>query len=327
LNARLREHAWQVRRHSAYEELRAPNESAGTGSTFAPPIYLQSEFEAAAHPLRATADLCKRFPIPEKATSINVPAYTSGSSISVDTSQNTALDEGDPTDTLISCPTTTISAKVVLSRQLLDQSSPDSKIDEVISADLGAADGAQLDSSVLTGSGSSQMTGLLNVSGVSTVAAGTSGMVDGVVTGYQTMVATRFGKPDVCIMHPRRWLSGFANAIDQQGRPLMLPSTHPADWSAPPMGLWPNGLALRVILDVNVPVTSGSGSQHYIVLGHSSDWILFAGPLNFQVDKEPLANQMSVSLIAWRYSALVVRYPSRLCLLGRLTRRPRRAPN
>jgi hypothetical protein len=53
-------------------------------------------------------------------------------------------------------------------------------------------------------------------------------MVDGVVTGYQTMVQTRYRKPDVVIMHPRRWLSSFANAIDQQGRPLMLPSTHPA---------------------------------------------------------------------------------------------------
>jgi hypothetical protein len=118
-------------------------------------------------------------------------------------------------------------------------------------------------------------------------------------------------------MHPRRWLSGFANAVDLQGRPLVLPSTHPAAlMGTPDDGVVAEWLGMIVILDVNVPITSGSGSQDYVILGHSQDWLLYEGPLNFQVDKQQLAYSMSVNLIAWRYAALVVRYPSSICLVG-----------
>ena len=316
---RLRDHGNQIRLHPSFRELRGLDETVGAAGSFVAPAYLQSEFEAAAHPLRATADVCRRFPIPAKTSQIVVPAFTSGSSIGIDSTQNQTLTEGDPVDTTISSPVTTVAAKVVASRQLLDQSSPDSRIDEVIASDLGAADGAQVDSSVLTGSGSGQMTGLLNVSGVSTVAAGSSvaGLVDGIATGYQTMVQTRYRKPNVCIMHPRRWLSGFANGIDLNGRPLALPSTHPAALiGTPDDGVVAEWLGMKVILDVNVPITSGSGSQDYVILGHSPDWLLYEGPLNFQVAKEQLAYQMSVNLIAWQYAALVVRYPSSICLVG-----------
>jgi HK97 family phage major capsid protein len=314
---RLRDYTFQVRNHSDFAERRALSETAGQGSSFVPPKYIQSEFEAYAHPLRATADLCRLFPIPEKTSQVVVPAFTSGSSISVDSTQNTTLSEGDPTDTTLSASTTTIASKVVVSRQLLDQSSPDSKIDELIASDLGASYGAQVDTQVLTGS--SPITGLLNVSGAGTVAGGSSvaGLVDGIVTGFQTMVQTRYRKPDVIIMHPRRWLSGFANAVDLQGRPLVLPSTHPAALvGTPDDGVVAEWSGMKVILDVNVPITSGSGNQDYVILGHSSDWLLYESPLNFQVDKEQLAYQMSVNLIAWRYAAFVVRYPSSVVLVG-----------
>ncbi len=49
---------------SSYDELRGLDETVGDGGSFAPPEYVQSEFEAAAHPLRATADVCKRLQIP-----------------------------------------------------------------------------------------------------------------------------------------------------------------------------------------------------------------------------------------------------------------------
>jgi hypothetical protein len=64
------------------------------------------------------------------------------------------LAENDPADQSIVCPTTTIAARVTVSRQLYDQASPDSTVDRVLGADIGAAYGSQLSSSVLTGSGS-----------------------------------------------------------------------------------------------------------------------------------------------------------------------------
>jgi hypothetical protein len=141
--------------------------------------------------------------------------------------------------------------------------------------------------------------------------------VDGVVAGYQQMVSTRYRKPNVCIMHPRRWLSGFANAVDMQGRPLMLPSTHPAALvGTADDGVVAEWLGMRVVLDTNIPITSGTGSQDYVILGHSPDWLLYESLPNFEVNKGQLAAQMSVELIAWQYAALAVRYPSSVCLVG-----------
>jgi HK97 family phage major capsid protein len=319
IEKRLRDHGNQIRLHSGYGELRGLDETLGAGGSFAAPEYVQSEFQAAAHPLRATADVCKRLTVPANRSQIVVPTFQSGSSDGITTSQNTTITEGDPSDAAVSCSTAPISGKVTASRQLIEQASPDSRVDDVISADLGAAYGAQLDAAVLTGSGSGQMTGLLNLSGVSTVAAGSSvaGLVDGIVTGYQTMVQTRYRKPNVCIMHPRRWLSGFANGIDVQGRPLMLPSTHPAAlMGTPDDGVVAEWLGMKIILDVNVPTTSGNGSQDYVILGHSPDWLLYESLPNFQAYMQTLAGQMSVLLVAMQYAALAVRYPSSVCLVG-----------
>ncbi len=318
--ARLAAHGHQVGHHPAYREARALYETVGDGGAAVPPAYLQNFFEAGAHPLRATADLCRPISSPMKALTLNIPAFTAGSGMGTDTTQNSTLSEGDPSDAFISGQVQTVAGKLLASRQLIDQSSADSKADEILGQDLGAAYGAELDSLVLTGSGGTgQITGLINTSGALSVAAGTSvaGLVDGVVTGYQLMVNTRYRKPDVCIMHPRRWLSGFANSIDNQGRPLLLPTTHPAALvGTADDGVVAEWLGMQVVLDVNVPTSSGSGSQDYVILGHSSDWLLFEGPWNFMADKSSLAYQMSVNLIAYRYAALVVRYPTSVCLVG-----------
>ena len=320
---RLRDHDFEVRRSPQFSELRALDESVGDGGSFVPPAYFQSEFEAAAHPLRATADACRRLPFAAKTMQVNVPAFTSGSAVGVDSTQDTPLTEVDPVDVEVSGSVVTIAGKGTASRQLLDQSSPDSRVDEIINADLGEAYGALLDSSVLTGpGGTGQMTGLINLAGVSAVAAGSSvaGLVDGVATGAQTILQTRYRKPDVCIMHPRRYYSTFAGALDLNGRPLQLPTTNPAALGGTAdngvIGEW---LGMRLILDVNVPTTSGNGSEDYVILGHSPDWLLYESALHFNVYRGTLAASMSVIMVGWPYAALVVRYPSSVCLVGPFT--------
>src|SRR5262249_988468 len=160
--------------------------------------YLQSEFESGPHPLRATADLCRKFPLDPATAQIVLPAFTSPTAVVVDSSQNTNITQPATADTEIVSATTTIGAVIQASRQLLDMSSQESRIDEVIAADLGEAYDAQLDSAVLTGSGSGgQLPGLLSLSGISSVAAASSvaGLVDGVATGAQVMVQTRYRAP------------------------------------------------------------------------------------------------------------------------------------
>ncbi len=97
----------------------------------------------------------------------------------------------------------------------------------------------------------------------------------------------------------------------------MLPSTHPAALvGTPDDGTVAEWLGMRVILDVNLPTTSGNGSQDFVILGHSSDWLLYESEMQLMVDKQQLAATMSVNLVGYRYAALVVRYPSSVCLVG-----------
>lgn len=97
----------------------------------------------------------------------------------------------------------------------------------------------------------------------------------------------------------------------------MLPSTHPAAlMGTSDDGVVAEWLGMKVILDVNVPTNSGSGNQDYVVLGHSPDWLLYESLPNFQAYPETYAGQMSVLLVAMQYAALLVRYPSSVCLVG-----------
>jgi Bifunctional DNA primase/polymerase, N-terminal len=93
--------------------------------------------------------------------------------------------------------------------------------------------------------------------------------------------------------------------------------THPAALlGTPDDGVVAEWLGMKVILDVNVPTTSGSGNQDYVILGHSPDWLLYEGPLNFQAFKETSAAQMSVEVIGFKYAAFIPRYASSICLVG-----------
>jgi hypothetical protein len=95
------------------------------------------------------------------------------------------------------------------------------------------------------------------------------------------------------------------------------PSTHPAALvGTADDAVVAEWLGMKIILDVNIPLTSGSGNQDYVILGYSPDWLLYESLPNFEVDKEPLAAQMSVALVAWRYAAFVARYPTSICLVG-----------
>jgi hypothetical protein len=101
------------------------------------------------------------------------------------------------------------------------------------------------------------------------------------------------------------------------GRPLQLPTTNPAALGGTPDdGVVAEWLGMKVVLDVNVPTTSGNGSQDFVIVGHSADWLLYESLPNFQVNTQQLAAQMTVELIAWQYAALLVRYPSSICLVG-----------
>ena len=310
---RLFAHAEELRLHPRFQELRTGlNTTDGTGGSFAAPYHAQDAFIEGAHPLRATADVFGKLRIPHTAAQVLVPALTSGSGVVVDSSQNAGISETDPVDANVSYNTTSIVGNVTLSRQLYQQASPDSSIDRVIGADLGAAYGAQLSSTVIST--------ILNTSGVNTVSVSngtTQSVTSAVGTGYQKVLFTRNRKPDTIVMHPYRWISTFGGAVDGNNRPLLLPKTsNSALVSQADDAVAAEWLGCRVVLDVNVPLTSGSGSQDYIIVGYSKDWLLAESEVAFTAYQEALAGQMSVLVQAVGYVAPVIRLASSIALVG-----------
>jgi hypothetical protein len=77
-------------------------------------------------------------------------------------------------------------------------------------------------------------------------------------------------------------------------------------------------LGCRVVLDVNIPLTGGSGSQDYIIVGYSRDWLLAESEVAFTA-YEALAGQMSVLVQAVGYVAPVIRMASSIALVGPFT--------
>jgi HK97 family phage major capsid protein len=310
---RLFAHAEELRLHPRLQETRTGlGTTEGTGGSFSAPYHAQDAFIAGAHPLRATADVFRPLPIPHAAAQVLVPALTSGSGVVDDSTQNSSISETDPVDADVSYNTTTITGNVTLSRQLYQQASPDSSIDRVIGADLGDAYGAKLSSTVINT--------ILNTSGVNTVSVSsgtTQSVTSAVGTGYQQVLFTRNRKPDTIVMHPYRWISTFGGAVDGNNRPLLLPKTsNDALVSQADDAVAAEWLGCRVVLDVNVPLTSGSGSQDYIIVGYSKDWLLAESEVSFTAYQEALAAQMSVLVQAVGYVAPVIRLASSIALVG-----------
>ena len=313
---RLFAHAQELRLHPRFQELRTGLDTTeGSGGSFSAPYHAQDAFIEGAHPLRATADVFRKLRIPHAAAQVLVPALTSGSGVVDDSTQNSSITETDPVDANVSYNTTTIAGNVTVSRQLYQQASPDSSIDRVIGADLGAAYGAKLSSTVINT--------ILTTSGVNTVSVSsgtTQSVTSAVGSGYQQVLLTRNRKPDVIVMHPYRWISTFGGAVDGSNRPLLLPKTcNDALVTQADDAVAAEWLGCRVVLDVNIPLTSGSGSQDYIIVGYSRDWLLAESEVAFTAYQEALSGQMSVLVQVVGYVAPLIRLASSIALVGRFT--------
>jgi HK97 family phage major capsid protein len=322
LEQRLRDHGAQLQYHRSFSELRGLDATVGAGGSFAAPDHLQALFTAAAHPQRATANLCTHIPIAHDTAQIILPTLSSGSGVSVDSTQNSSIYESDPVDTLVgsATTTTTIAGMVTASRPLVDQASPASRVEDVIGSDIGAASGASLDAQVIAGSGSGgQMLGLMSTPNVVTVPGGDSvwGIAEGFTGGCQQMLNTRYQMPTAAVMHPRRWLDGFANAVTTTGLPVILPDTSPgARLAAVADSVVATWHGVPIVLDPQVPTDAGSGEQDYILLLYTPDLLLYESIPAFEAHMETLAGQLSVLYVARSYAALAVRYSTSVVLVG-----------
>lgn len=306
---------------------------AGTTGGFAgliPPVYLPEDYALVARAGRPTANIVHHEDLPPEGMSIIIPRGTTGATTAIQASENSPVSNTDEVWTNVTAPVVTIAGQQVLSRQSIERGVG---IDTIIFNDLTAAYNVNLDSQVLTGTGSSgQMLGILNTSGVNQATAfsalATAATFYTKLAGQLSAVeTTRFLAPDGIVMHPRRW-NWLESQVDSSNRPLLVPNASgpnnalgtydsPQDTpSAVPVGFI---LGLPVYTDASIPTAVGTGPEDQVIVLRKEDSILWedaGAPFQLRFDQTAGTN-LSVTLVAYGYAAFTAgRYPTSVGIVG-----------
>jgi HK97 family phage major capsid protein len=306
------------------------NTTGGSGGELAPPTWLVEDFVALVRPGRATAQLYKQMPVPAGTASINIPKILTGTTVALQSTQNTALSQTDLTTGSVGTGFSTIGGKQIVSQQLLDQSAI--PFDRVVTEDLAAAWSLNFGTQVVSGAGTgannnSVVNGLANaavLAGNQTVwtqatptAAGFYGRCANMVSQFAT---TRYAEPNVWLMHPRRWYWLLAQS-DTAGRPLVVPDAQLAsntvqafnpiavNSGSPVQVVGAVGmfLGLPVVIDPLLPTNLGAGTnQDEVFLLKSDDlWLYESAPVA-DVFRGPYADSMGVLFRLYSYVGVIL---------------------
>ncbi len=265
---------------------------AGAGGEFAPPLWQVEDFAALARAGRVTADLCNHEVLPSGVSSVNLPKVSSGVTVAVQQTQNSALSDTAMTTTSVSTGITTVGGKQIISMQLLQQSGI--PFDRVILQDLAKAYAVQVDTQVLYGTNANgQVRGLVGfaTNNAFTTASPAPASVTNANSLYYVVqkaaaaIATTIYEPaDALIMHPNRW-AWVAGAVDTAGRPFVIPNGQNFN----PLGLDTGKVAqgpvgtfagLPVYTDPNISTTANSATnQDEIYLVRRDQLWLYESPV------------------------------------------------
>jgi HK97 family phage major capsid protein len=284
---------------------------AGAVGEFSPPQWLMQELITVARPARIWADNVNLRPLPAGVNTVNIPRLATGTSVGVQTTENSQVTNVDATSDSISSTVVTLSGMQTLSFQLLDQSPV--SVDQIILADLAQDLAVQTDKFALSSNAAGKY-GVLSQSGTIAVTYTDTTPTPGELYSkladcIQRIATQRFLPATKIVMHPRRW-NWFLAALDSQQRPLVLPeANHPMNAMANQAGVVAAGysgtlLGLPVFTDANIPVNLGSGTnEDRIIVCKHDDLYLWESTPRVVADRYTLANQLSLRLVLWNYVA------------------------
>lgn len=260
---RLRRNDMQV-----MEKRDVTSSDPGAGS-FIPPIYAASLWQDLPRPGRAFVDQIPTMPFPDAGLTIDVPKVQSGVSVAVQAAENNALSETDIDTQTVSSTMATIGGIQDISAQALERSFPG--MDMVILDDLRRAYDAQLESQVLTGSGSSgQLLGILNVSGNNDITwtEATPAQTTGLKRIYECFaeIATDTegsAAANLIVMHHRRgaWFASGASS----NAPLFQQGALFAAWGPQDQGYAGSVGGIPVVYSAAVPTTRGASTNQDVI--------------------------------------------------------------
>jgi HK97 family phage major capsid protein len=326
------------REHDAEQEMRSlpegsgferrvnPNRTDGQGGYFVPPLWLIDEYATLARAGRVFANSIRNMTLPSGTDSINVPKIATGTTTAAQTADAAGVSSTDLTDTVATAAVKTIAGQQDIAMQLLEQS-PIS-FDEVVLADLLADYNMKLDQQLLVGSNASGqvqgINGLSGTNGITYTQASPTGPLTyaPIAQGISQVASNRYLPPTAIFMHPRRWF-WLAAALDTANRPLVVPvGNGPYNPEALQTGMAAEGpvgqmLGIPVLIDPNVPVLQGAGTEDRIYVVRTPDLILWEGNLRSRVLQEVLSGTLQVRVQLYNYFAFMPdRYPKSISVIS-----------
>lgn len=292
--------------------------AAGAGGEFAPPLWLVEDFIALARAGRVTADLCQKDTLPPGVSSLNLPKVSTGTTVAVQATQNSALSDTAMTTTSVSSGITTVGGKQIISMQLLQQSGI--PFDRVILEDLALAYATKVDSQVLYGAnGSGEVRGLVGfaTNNAFTTASPAPASVTNANSLYyivQKAAAAvqrgRFMPADALVMSPERW-AWILGSVDANARPYVIPdgnSYNPLGTNDGVVAQGPAGHfgAYPVYTDPTISLTANSATnQDEIYVLRTRDLYLWESPVQSASFDATYADNASILFRVLGYMAFI----------------------
>lgn len=312
--ARLQRHAVDV---ASNKELRANvNTTDGTGGEFVPPLWAVQDYVKFARAGRVYANLTRSRTLPPGQDIIIVPKVTTGTSVDVQATQNTALHESSFGTDDVQAPAITIGAFQPISRQALDWSPI--RFDEEIFQDLIRAYAVKVDQQVISGAGigSGQFLGVRNTPGIQTITVTETGtelqkaqaLFRAVANGISKVYDGTADDPEVIVMHPRRW-AAYSSVLAADGRPAVVASGPGQNQYASFDGVGFDRVVgqmhgFPVVTATHLPTTLGAGTNQDVVhILRPSDWRLYESGIRVEAFRETKATELTVILQVHGYGA------------------------
>jgi len=296
----------RVERHEYLQ--RAVGTGAWAGLTV--PQYLTEMYAPAVAALRPFADICNKHPLPDQGMSVNISRVTTASGAALQASENSAVQETNMDDTLLTIPVQTAAGQQTVSRQAIDRGTG---IEDVTLQDLYNRVATVLDSTLIN----QATTGLAAVAQATayTDASPTGPELYPKIVGASAGVEAALlamGAPSHAVMHSRRWywLSSQMSAtwplINWTNIPVQAGGTANANssYASGVRGVLPSGL--QVIVDNNIATNLGAGTnEDEIYVVPNSECHLWEDPNApmFIRAEQPAAASLGVLLVAYSYFA------------------------
>jgi HK97 family phage major capsid protein len=332
---RILRHAKEVEVHG---EMTQRATSTGSFAGLVVPQYLIDMAALVLRNGRPIANVVARHQIPESGMAFTIPRGTTGVSTAVQATENSAVSSTDEVWSNLSVPVVTIAGQQDVSRQSLERGSG---VDALIYTDLVRAYAANVDTQIISGSGSAgQVLGILNTAGIGAAtafgaAAGAAnfnlklaGALTSIYSAGQGLAA------DVLVVHPRRW-GWLAGLVDSSNRPIVQANQAVAFNTIMQGGFGGEGLAdsqtpfvgvssqgVPVLLDLNLPTNVGTNSED-IVLALDSDelhlWEDGDGMPRQLSFEQTTGGSLTTKLVVYGYIAFTAgRYPAAVAKVGGL---------